>query len=276
MMRRIMPEMRRGAGPTSTLPEPRPRMDVLPVQFAAVGFSHTPGSPIVDDVSLSCLAGETVAVVGRSGAGKSTLLRLVNRLLLPTSGQVSVQGRDTATWDPIRLRRSIGYVMQDAGLFPHMTVEENVSLVPRLEQWDVARIRARTRELLELVGLPPDTYAARRPAELSGGQRQRVGLARALAVDPPILLMDEPFGALDPITRKEVRREFARLKQHLRTTALMVTHDMVEAFALADRIGVMEAGRLIALDTPDALARSADPRVQALLDGADMPRERPS
>jgi osmoprotectant transport system ATP-binding protein len=162
--------------------------------------------------------------------------------------------------------------MQDAGLFPHMTVEENVSVVPRLEQWEAARIRARTRELLDLVGLPPERYAARRPLELSGGERQRVGLARALAIDPPILLLDEPFGALDPITRADMRREFARISQQLRTTAMLVTHDMSEAFALGDRIGVMESGALVAMDTPDQLAGSADPRVLALIESMSMLR----
>ena len=236
------------------------------VQFHDVEFSHSGGAPVVLALNLECTVGETVAIVGRSGAGKSTLLKLVNRLLLPTSGRVTVQGRDTKEWDPIRLRRGIGYVLQEAGLFPHMTVEENVAVVPVLEGWDAARTRARTYELLDLVGLPADTFAGRRPGELSGGQRQRVGLARALAVDPPILLMDEPFGALDPITRAEVRREFARLKRNLRTTALLVTHDIGEAFALGDRVGVMEGGQLIAFDTPARVARSEDSRVRALLD----------
>jgi osmoprotectant transport system ATP-binding protein len=241
------------------------------LQFRDVAFSHGKGAPVVRDLSFSCSPGETLAVVGRSGAGKSTVLKLVNRLLLPTSGQVAVQGRDTRDWEPIRLRRGIGYVMQDAGLFPHMTVAENVGIVPVLEGWPADRVRSRTQELLEMVGLPAGTYAARRPGELSGGQRQRVGLARALAVDPPILLMDEPFGALDPITRAEMRREFARLEQQIRTTAILVTHDIAEAFALADRVAVMEDGRLIALDTPAVLSRSEDTRVRALLDSALPP-----
>ena len=236
------------------------------IEFANVEFGHPRGAFILRGLSLSIVSGETVALVGRSGAGKSTLLKLVNRLLLPTAGRVTVQGRDTINWDPIRLRRRIGYVLQDVGLFPHMTVEENVSVVPRLEQWDAARASARAHELLELVGLPATTYASRRPAELSGGQRQRVGLARALATDPPILLMDEPFGALDPITRMEVRREFSRVQEHLRTTVVIVTHDMAEAFALGDRVGVMEAGELIVCDTAENVVRSEDPRVQALID----------
>jgi osmoprotectant transport system ATP-binding protein len=236
------------------------------VQFDHVGFAHTAGAPILHDVTLACLPGHTTAIVGRSGAGKSTLLKLVNRLFLPTSGVVWVQGRDTREWDPIRLRRSAGYVMQDAGLFPHMTVEENVGVVPRLEGWDDQRVRARSRDLLELVGLPVAQYGSRRPAELSGGQRQRVGLARALAIDPPMLLLDEPFGALDPITRREMRVEFARLRRQLGTTALLVTHDIAEALALGDQIGVMDAGALIARGSPDQLAQHADPRVRSLLD----------
>ena len=246
------------------------------VQFDHVGFSHTAGVPILHDVTLACLLGQTTAIVGRSGAGKSTLLKLVNRLLRPTAGLVRVQGRDTREWDPIRLRRSAGYVMQDAGLFPHMTVAENVGVVPRLEGWDEPRVQARSRELLDLVGLPAAKYGPRRPAELSGGQRQRVGLARALAVDPPLLLMDEPFGALDPITRREMRVEFARLRRQLGTTALLVTHDIAEALALGDQIGVMDAGELIALDSPEQLAQHADPRVRSLLDTGLPPRSGPS
>ena len=189
---------------------------------------------------------------------------------------VRVQGRDTREWDPIRLRRSAGYVMQDAGLFPHMTVAENVGVVPRLEGWDEPRVQARSRELLELVGLPAAQYGTRRPAELSGGQRQRVGLARALAIDPPLLLMDEPFGALDPITRREMRVEFSRLRRQLGTTALLVTHDIAEAMALGDQIGVMDAGELIALGSPEQLAQHADPRVRSLLDPGLPQRSGPS
>src|SRR3990170_134617 len=212
------------------------------VQFDNVEFRHPGGPPILSGLRLSIEAGQMVALVGRSGAGKTTLLKLVNRLLLPTAGAVIVEGRDTREWDGIRLRRRIGYVFQDVGLFPHMTVEENVSVVPRLERWPAARARARAHELLDLVGLPPSTYAARRPRELSGGQRQRVGVARALAIDPPILLMDEPFGALDPVTRGEVRREFARVQERLHTTVVIVTHDIAEAFALGQRVGVIDRG----------------------------------
>jgi osmoprotectant transport system ATP-binding protein len=246
------------------------------IRFEGVAFAHPDGATILHHLNLSFAPGETTAIVGRSGAGKTTILRLVNRLLLPTAGRVIVQGRDTAAWDPIRLRRSIGYVLQDVGLFPHMTVEENVSLVPRLEQWQADRMKVRARQLLEMVGLSPATFADRRPHELSGGQRQRVGLARALATDPPILLMDEPFGALDPITRMEVRREFAALQQHLRTTVVLVTHDVAEAFALGQRVGVMDAGELIACAPPEQVAQSDDPRVQALVDAPLHPMMRRS
>jgi osmoprotectant transport system ATP-binding protein len=233
------------------------------VRFEGVAFDRAGQPRVLDDLSLSVEAGETIAIVGRSGAGKTTVLKLVNRLLLPSAGRVIVEGRDTREWDAIRLRRRIGYVFQDVGLFPHMTIEENVTVVPRLEQWDAARAAARAHELLDLVGLPPRTYAARRPNELSGGQRQRVGLARALAVDPPILLMDEPFGALDPVTRADVRRAFGALRQQLGTTVVLVTHDMSEAFALGRRVGVIDGGRLIVCDTPQRVAASTDPRVRA-------------
>ena len=169
---------------------------------------------------------------------------MINRLLLPDAGSVAVEGRDTRQWDPIRLRRRIGYVLQEIGLFPHLTIEDNVALVARLEGWPVERRRSRAHELLDLVGLPPQQFAARWPRELSGGQRQRVGVARALAVDPPILLMDEPFGALDSVTRQELRLEFQRIRRHLRQTMILVTHDMDEAHALGDRTGVLEGGRV--------------------------------
>ena len=236
------------------------------VQFEDVGLSYSNRAPVVTGLTLSVEPGEVVALVGRSGAGKSTILKLVNRVLLPQAGVVRVEGRDTREWDAIQLRRRIGYVLQEIGLFPHMTVEQNVGLVPRLERWPADRIRARAATLLELVGLPPATFASRWPSELSGGQRQRVGVARALALDPPILLMDEPFGALDPVTRVELQREFTRIQQQLKTTVLLVTHDMAEAFTLAGRIGVVDAGTLVVCDTPGAVARSSEPRVKVLLD----------
>ncbi|PYR09252.1 MAG: ABC transporter ATP-binding protein [Acidobacteria bacterium] len=214
-----------------------------------------------------------LALVGRSGAGKSTLLKLVNRLLLPVSGAVIVEDRDTRDWDPIRLRRRIGYVLQEVGLFPHMTVASNVGVVPRLEHWAEDRVAARTMELLDLVGLPAAQFATAWPDELSGGQRQRVGVARALAVDPPVLLMDEPFGALDPLTRAELHAEFRRIQSRVRKTVIIVTHDMGEAFALGDRVGVIEDGTLVACDRPMVVAASRDMRVRRLLDAVRLDRD---
>ncbi|HEY6211870.1 MAG TPA: ATP-binding cassette domain-containing protein [Vicinamibacterales bacterium] len=236
------------------------------LEFADVTFARDSGPRILDGFSLALGGGETIALVGRSGAGKSTLLKLVNRLLLPTSGSVRVEGRDTREWDPIRLRRRIGYVLQEIGLFPHMTVAQNVAILPRLEKWSDATASARLEELLNLVSLPLRQFGTRWPDELSGGQRQRVGVARALALDPPLLLMDEPFGALDPVTRAELHDEFRRIQQRVRKTVIVVTHDMREAFALGDRVGVIDAGRLVACDVPARLAESDDPRVRKLLD----------
>jgi osmoprotectant transport system ATP-binding protein len=236
------------------------------IEFRGVSFAR-PGQPrVLDAFNLTIATGDVLALVGRSGAGKSTVLKLINRLLVPDEGAVLVQGRDTREWEPIALRRNVGFVLQDVGLFPHMSIADNVAVVPRLERWDARRVTARVSDLLELVGLPPHTFAARWPDELSGGQRQRVGVARALAVDPPVLLMDEPFGALDPLTRAELHAEFRRIQSRLRKTVIIVTHDMGEAFALADRIGVLEDGQLIACDRRDEIARSADPRVRRLLD----------
>jgi osmoprotectant transport system ATP-binding protein len=236
------------------------------IEFRGVSFAR-PGQPrVLDAFNLIVNTGDVLALVGRSGAGKSTLLKLINRLLVPDEGAVLVQGRDTREWQPIALRRNVGYVLQDVGLFPHMSIADNVAVVPRLEGWDEPRVSVRVRDLLELVGLAPDTFGGRWPDELSGGQRQRVGVARALAVDPPLLLMDEPFGALDPLTRSELHAEFRRIQSRLRKTVIIVTHDMGEAFALADRIGVLEEGRLIANDRAAAVAASTDPRVRRLLD----------
>ena len=241
-------------------------VDAPTLSFEAVEFRHPGRPPVLRAVTFSVNAAETVALVGRSGAGKSTLLKLVNRLLLPTMGRVLIEGRDTRDWDPIRLRRRVGYVIQDVGLFPHMTIAENVGVVPRLEGWPAPRVDGRVRELLDLVGLAPVEYASRRPRQLSGGQRQRIGVARALAIDPPILLMDEPFGALDPVTRAELRTEFVRVRRRLSTTVIIVTHDMAEAFALGDRVGVLDAGAIVAFDTPSAIMASRDPRVRVLVD----------
>jgi osmoprotectant transport system ATP-binding protein len=210
--------------------------------------------------------GETVALVGESGSGKTTLLRTFNRMIEPSAGAVRIEGKPAADLDPIALRRRIGYVPQDGGLIPHWRVERNVELVPRLLGWDRDRRRERTREMLELVGLS-EAQAGRYPAELSGGQRQRVAFARALAADPPLILLDEPFGALDALTRLELHRQFLELKSRLAKTAVLVTHDLGEAFRLADRIGVMRGGRLLQLGAPKELEeRPADPYVSALLE----------
>ncbi len=236
------------------------------LEFRDVSFTRPGGAAILSHFNLAVDAGEVVALVGRSGAGKSTLLKLVNRLLEPDAGEVLVEERSTRAWEPVRLRRRVGYVLQDVGLFPHMTVAGNIGVVPRLEKWTPDRTDARVGELLDLIGLDRQTFAGRWPDELSGGQRQRVGVARALAIDPPILLMDEPFGALDPITRVELHVEFNRIQARVMKTVIIVTHDMREAFALASRIGVLEAGQLVALDTPQAMQASTDPRVQQLLE----------
>jgi osmoprotectant transport system ATP-binding protein len=241
------------------------------VEFRDVSFGHGRGPRILHDFTLTVAAGEVLALVGTSGAGKTTVLKLANRLLLPVSGSVHVEGRDTREWDPIRLRRTIGYVIQEVGLFPHMTVAQNIGVVPRLEGWLEERISARVRELLQMTGLPPDTYADRWPDELSGGQRQRVGVARALAVDPPILLMDEPFGALDPLTRRQLQEEFRRIQSRLRRSVILVTHDMAEALRLGDRVGVMDQGRLIWYGEPSLPPGSDDRRVRQLVESVMLP-----
>ena len=235
------------------------------IQFRNVTYriSGNVDHAIVCDISLTVAPSETLVLLGRSGSGKTTLLKLINRLLLPASGQVLVQGRATSDWDPIRLRRGIGYVIQEAGLFPHFTVAQNIALVPSLEKWDSARIASRVHELLTLVGLNPGEYAARHPHELSGGQRQRVGVARALAADPPILLMDEPFGALDPVTRTELQREFTALAHRLKKTIVFVTHDLREALLLGSRIILLEKGRVIASAKPQDFPRIDHPEVRA-------------
>jgi osmoprotectant transport system ATP-binding protein len=251
--------------------ESAPRLPV--VEFRDVSYAYD-GRAVVERIGLRIDRGECLALVGRSGAGKSTLLKLINRILLPDAGVVLVDGRDTREWDPIRLRRRTGYVLQSIGLFPHLTVEENVTIVPRLEGWDAARRRSRAHELLSLVGLPPSDTASRWPHELSGGQQQRVGVARALAVSPPVLLMDEPFGALDAITRRELQQLLRQIQRELQQTIVLVTHDIVEAGILGTRIGVVAEGALVACDTPEAVRGSRDPRVRQLLDAATLPNDR--
>ncbi|MGC2742419.1 MAG: ATP-binding cassette domain-containing protein [Candidatus Angelobacter sp.] len=232
------------------------------IEFVNVTYRINGNRTLISDLNLSIHRGETLMLLGRSGSGKTTTLKLINRLLAQSEGQVLVDGRSTSEWDVIQLRRHIGYAIQEAGLFPHYTVEENVALVPRLERWDMARIAARVREVLHLVGLPYDEYARRYPDELSGGQRQRVGLARALAADPQILLMDEPFGALDPITRSELQHEFMQLKKTLSKTIVFVTHDVAEALMLGDRIALMDSGKLKGIFPPAEFLRSSNEAVE--------------
>jgi osmoprotectant transport system ATP-binding protein len=221
------------------------------------------GRALVEDISFSVETGETIVLLGRSGSGKTTTLRLINRLLEPTSGDILVENKKTTDWDSIRLRRRIGYVIQDIGLFPHFTVARNVALVPSLESWPEEKVTQRVNDMLDLVGLDPARFSARFPRELSGGQRQRVGVARALAADPAILLLDEPFGALDPITRSEIQKEFQSLQKRLGKTMVFVTHDVREAFVLGDRIGLMKDGRLLALVPAGEFQKLEHPEAKA-------------
>jgi osmoprotectant transport system ATP-binding protein len=225
---------------------------------------------ILDDLNLRISPGETLVLLGESGCGKTTTLKLINRLIEPTSGTILVEGKATTDWEPTSLRRRIGYVLQEAGLFPHFTVAENVALVPSLENWKETKINERTTELLELVGLSAQKFAARLPHELSGGQRQRVGVARALAADPNILLLDEPFGALDPVTRNNLQKEFRALVRELNKTAVFVTHDLREAMLLGTRIALMDKGKIVLIETPEKFRESADPRVRAYLETVDL------
>jgi osmoprotectant transport system ATP-binding protein len=227
---------------------------------------------LVENLNLKVLQGEVLVLLGRSGSGKTTTMKLINNLLTPTSGQVLVMGKATTQWNSIQLRRKIGYVIQEIGLFPHFTVEQNVGLVPKLEGWEGDRIQSRVHQLLELVNLDPQHFAKRYPSQLSGGQRQRVGVARALAADPPVLLMDEPFGALDPITRLELQREFYQLQQQLGKTVILVTHDIQEAFFLASRIGLMQDGKLVELASPKEFVKSQQPEARAFLDCLQLAR----
>jgi osmoprotectant transport system ATP-binding protein len=247
------------------------------IEFHNVAYALPTGRQLLSALNLQVQRGETLVLLGRSGSGKTTTLKLVNRLLTPTGGDVRVNGVSTAATDVIRLRRSIGYVIQDVGLFPHFTVERNISLVPRIEGWPADRINQRVEEMLQMVGLEAQ-MASRYPQQLSGGQRQRVGVARALAADPAILLMDEPFGALDALTRDQLQREFLSLQQRLNKTVVFVTHDLREALRLASRIALMEAGRLVTILPPEDFLRSREPLaaayVRAFRDGLDSATNR--
>ena len=237
--------------------------DGYALEFRATTYRLPSGAPLISGLNLYVARGETLVLLGRSGSGKTTTLKLINRLLEPTEGEILVAGRPIESWDPIQLRRGIGYVIQDAGLFPHWTVERNVGLVPRLEGWPEERIQARVREMLSLVGLPPEEFVKRRPSGLSGGQKQRVGVARALAADPPILLMDEPFAALDPITRADLQKEFRALALRLRKSIVFVTHDVREALFLATRIALLDQGRLVGVYAPAEFLKASEPEIHA-------------
>jgi osmoprotectant transport system ATP-binding protein len=237
------------------------------VELRGVGLVRA-GVPVLDGIDLAVASGEVFMLLGASGSGKTSLLKLVNRLLEPTSGEVRVAGQAVTAWEVIQLRRRMGYVMQDAGLFPHLTVERNVGLLLELSGWTPERRRARVGELLDSVGLPAGTYAGRFPSELSGGERQRVGLARALALDPDLLLLDEPFGALDPVVRSRLQQEFAELVARLGKTALFVTHDLREALRVGTRIGLLVGGRLVADAPPETFLKLDCPAVREYVQAA--------
>ncbi|RCW78980.1 ABC transporter ATP-binding protein [Phyllobacterium bourgognense] len=232
-------------------------MEHVTKRFAADG----PAS--VDDLSLVVPEGTTTALIGPSGCGKTTTMRMINRLIDPTEGKIIVNGEDVTKVDPVQLRRHIGYVIQQVGLFPHMTIAQNIAAVPKLLGWTEAKITSRTEELLDLVGLDPCEMLKRYPRQLSGGQRQRIGVARALAADPPVLLMDEPFGAIDPIARTRLQDEFRQILRRVRKTVVLVTHDLDEAIRLGDRIAIMKSGKIVQYDTPDSvLSHPADAFVE--------------
>jgi osmoprotectant transport system ATP-binding protein len=245
------------------------------IALRAVTKIYSDGHVALRDVSLEVPAASTVALLGPSGCGKTTTLKLINRLVTPTSGEIFVNGTAVSKTDPITLRRHIGYVVQEAGLFPHLTARENVEIVPRLLRWSDAQRRRRTDELFARLGLDLAVHGARYPAELSGGQRQRVGLARAIAADPPIVLMDEPFGALDPLTRRRLQIEFKALNARLKKTVVLVTHDVEEAFLLADRVAVLSEGTLVQVGTPDEIRRAPASEFVASFLGLLHPQDQP-
>lgn len=234
------------------------------VEFRGV-FYEISGRPILQDLSLSVEAGESLVLLGRSGSGKTTALKMINGILFPTRGQVLVDGRATTDWDPIKLRRRIGYVIQEVGLFPHFTVGDNVGLVPKLEGWSPSDIEKRVSLLLEKVGMPAAEFRSRYPRQLSGGQRQRVGVARALAADPPLLLFDEPFGALDPVMRLELQRQFLALRRDFQKTSIFVTHDVREALLLGTNIALLARGRLDVVASPQQFRQADSEEARAFL-----------
>lgn len=234
------------------------------VEFRGVSYEIA-GKPILSDVSLRVEPGETLVLLGRSGSGKTTALKMINGMLFPTRGQVVVDGKPTTEWDPIRLRRRMGYVIQEVGLFPHFTVRDNIGLVPKLEGWTPVDIDSRVDLLLERIGMPPAEFRTRYPRQLSGGQRQRVGVARALAADPPVLLFDEPFGALDPVTRLELQQQFLSLQRDFKKTSIFVTHDVREAMHLGSNIALLAGGRLDFVAPPREFRSAASPEARAFL-----------
>lgn len=238
------------------------------VEFIDLSY-EVAGRTILSGVNLQIEEGETVALLGRSGSGKTTLLKTVNRIVEPSGGEIRFQDKAVSAWNPIQLRRKIGYVIQDAGLFPHATVADNVGLVPRLDRWPPEKIQSRTSELLTMVGLPPDIYAKRYPRKLSGGEKQRVGIARAIAANPPLLLLDEPFAALDPVTRFEMQQQFLQLRNTLKKTAIFVTHDIREALMLATRIALLKNGKLELVADPATFKSASSPEAKAFLSTLD-------
>jgi osmoprotectant transport system ATP-binding protein len=236
------------------------------IEFDHVYCSFDGDRVLIADLSLTVESGETLMLLGRSGSGKTTTLKLINRLLTPSRGEVRVESKSIQSWDVIKLRRHVGYAIQDVGLFPHYTVERNIGLLPKLENWTRERIETRVEEVLQIVGLSSQEFGGRYPHQLSGGQRQRVGLARALALDPPILLMDEPFGALDAVTRAEIQNEFRELQQRLQKTIVFVTHDVGEALLLGNKIALMDSGKLYGVYEPHEFVASKDEVVKRYLD----------